>query len=147
MQPEKPDKNYLQNLNLIDLISECHLHLRQVILERREQSGNRGISHTESHLLARIRQTPLSISQVSRIMHVSRQAMQKTAVHLEERGYLTFDYIPGNKRDKYMFITEKGVIYCTDNGVLVEQMEEEIEMRIGRVDAGALKETLIKMMG
>ena len=138
-------KSTLSELNLIDLISDSHLHLRRIAEERWKKTGGDDISHTEGHLLARIHQNPLSISEASRLLNISRQAMQKCARGLEERDYLAFEYREGNKRDKYMFLTGKGRSYCLESDAMKGEMESEIAADLGCEQVEILKDLLWKI--
>ncbi len=135
-------KSTLSELNLIDLISDSHLHLRRIAEERWKKTGSDDISHTEAHLLARIHQNPLSISEASRLLNISRQAMQKCARGLEERDFLSFEYREGNKRDKYMFLTGKGLNYCLESNAMKGEIESEIAAGIGHDQVEMLKTLL-----
>lgn len=130
------------NLNLVDLISEKHIELRRVTEKRWEQSANYEISHTEAHLLARINQETLSITQAAKLLNISRQAMQKCAQHLESRGFILFEHKAGNSRDKYMQLTSTGSQYCRDSDLLKKKIEEEIAAILGSQNVDKMKKWL-----
>lgn len=137
-------KNYLENLNLIDLISEKHLVLRRKTEEVWGQVGGAEISHTEAHLLARIDQESITIAKAAKTLNISRQAMHKCAKQLETRGYLQFFYQNGNTRDKIMVLTDLGNAYCKESNALKEKLEKEISEQIGQKNVDILKTYLKK---
>jgi DNA-binding MarR family transcriptional regulator len=137
-------KNYLENLNLIDLISEKHLILRKRSEEVWRQVSSIEISHTEAHLLARINQESITIAKAAKASNISRQAMHKCAKQLEHRGYLQFVYQGGNTRDKFMVLTDLGTTYCKESNALKEKLEQEIAGQIGQENVDILKEYLKK---
>ena len=83
------DKN-LENLNIIDLVSEKHITLRRVVEEQWAANEEEEISHTEALLLAKLYMGKISLAEVARHANISRQAMYKCAKKLEEKGYLVF---------------------------------------------------------
>ena len=129
-------------LNIIDLISDIHTKLRRSAALRWEEEGNEPVSLSESHLLARIALTPLSISEAARITGISRQAVQKTAKALEKRGYLESSYLKDNKRDKYLHLTQRGSDYIKESERMKLQMEKELTDQIGQEDMVKLKKIL-----
>lgn len=127
---------------VIDLISDKHAALRRVAEERWERGAGYAMSHAEAHLLAMVRRGSLSIAQASRLLNVSRQAAQKCASRLEDRGFLTFARAPGNARDKYLLLSPSGLAYCDDSERLKRLIEREIEDAIGSERLSALKDLL-----
>jgi DNA-binding MarR family transcriptional regulator len=137
-------KNYLENLNLIDLISEKHLVLRKTTEEAWQQVSTIEISHTEAHLLARVNQESITIAKAAKTLNISRQAMHKCAKQLESRGYIEFVYKEGNTRDKFMILTDLGKAYCKQSNELKEKLEQQIAEEIGQENVSILKECLKK---
>jgi len=133
---------YLESLNLIDLISEKHAVLRKEAEERWKVAGFCEMSHTEAHLLACVRRESLSITGAARILNISRQGMQKCARHLEERGFLVFEHPVGNSRDKCMILTGMGMEYCRMSDEMKQEMEKEISRLLGRETVENMKQTL-----
>lgn len=137
-------EDYLEDLNLIDLISEKHLVLRKKAEEVWRQVGGTEVSHTEAHLLARINQKSIAIAKAAKALNISRQAMHKCAKQLEMRGYIQFVYQNGNTRDKFMILTDLGKAYCKESDTLKEKLEQEITERIGQKSVDILKAYLKK---
>ena len=129
-------------INVIDLISETHTRLRRRVLLRWEESGNESISQSETHLLAKINMNPLTISEAARQTGVSRQATQKTASKLIDKGYVTFRHQDDNRRDKYMFLTSRGKNYIELSEKMKRKMEEDMMKKIGSDRINELKEIL-----
>lgn len=127
----------INNLNIIDLISENHIKLRRIVEDRWIESNEEEISHTEGFLLAKISMGKISIAEVARQANISRQAMFKCAKKLELRGYLKFT-------NKYAELTDKGLAYCKKSIKLKEDIEKEIINNIGQKNLELLKEILNK---
>ena len=136
----------LDKLTVIDLISEQHTVLRKYAEDKWKDVSDIEFSHTELFLLSKVEYSKLSISQAAGIIKISRQAMQKCAKKLEERGYIKFEYMDGNKRDKYMALTDSGKACCKVNNRLKEDLEREIGERIGEDSLNFLRSILGKSL-
>ncbi len=132
-------------INIIDLVSETHQRLRQRVGDRWVDSGNEAIAQSESHLMARVALRALSLAEAARQMGISRQAVQKTASKLRDKGYLEFRQRGENRRDKYMFLTSAGHRYIELSENLKLEMEEEIMTRVGSDDIQFLKKILLNL--
>lgn len=130
----------INNLNLIDLISEKHISLRREVEERWSKSGDEEITHTEAMLLAKINMGKISIAEVARQANISRQAMHKCAKKLEEKGYLEF--IASESNQTYTSLTEKGSLYCKKSNDLKEKIEQEIAENLGEENIKLIKKLL-----
>lgn len=132
----------IDNLNIIDLISEKHIALRREVEERWGKSGEEEINHTEAMLLAKINMGKISLAEVARQANISRQAMHKCAKKLEDRGYLRF--ISNENNQTYTTLTEKGILYCKKSNELKEKVEKEIEDILGKENLKIIKNMLEK---
>ena len=130
----------INNLNIIDLISEKHITLRREVEERWSKSGEEDITHTEAMLLAKINMGKISLAEVARQANVSRQAMHKCAKKLEEKGYLEF--IANESNQTYTSLTEKGSLYCKKSNDLKEKIEQEIAENLGEENIKLIKKLL-----
>ena len=77
---------YLENLNIIDLLSEKHAKLRKMVIETWIEMGEESVSDTESYMLALVEREKLTVAQLGRIIGISRQGAHKCAKSLIERG-------------------------------------------------------------
>ena len=120
--------SYLENLNIIDLLSEKHAILRKMVIQRWIEMGEESVSDTESYMLALVERNKLTVAQLGRIIGISRQGAHKCAKSLIERGYLT----------------DKGMRFCRETLILKEKFEEEIKNNIGEKEFEVLKKCLNK---
>ncbi len=132
-------------MNIIDLISETHHKLRKDVIDRWCREGNEPVSRSEGHFMARVHIKPASISEIARSMGISRQAAQKCAVSLEDRGFLEIRRFSRNKRDKFPSLTSKGKDYIVKSEAMKNQMEKEITESIGKEKIQVLKKTLMEL--
>jgi DNA-binding MarR family transcriptional regulator len=132
-------------MNIIDLISDTHQRLRKEAYQRWIKAGNKAVSQSESHLMSKIVSGPLSLSDAARKMAISRQAAQKTALSLEEKGFLTYEKVSDNKKNKFLTLTEKGYDFIRCSETLKIQIEREIVDRVGADEIMALKDLLPRL--
>ena len=131
-----------QSLNIIDLISEKHAKLRRMVIETWVERGEERVSDTESYMIALIEKNELTVSQIGRIIGISRQGAHKCAKGLIERGYIIIENQDVNSRDKILSLTEKGLRFCKETLILKEEFETNIINSIGEDKFKILKECL-----
>lgn len=127
------------SLTLIDLISEKHAQLRKTVEKKWEEQSEIYFSHAEWHLLAKIEQKCITISQAASIIGMSRQAMQKNVKKLENQGYITSSFKDGNKRDKFLYLTKTGDECCKKSNQLKIKLELELKKLLGEKEIERLK--------
>ena len=129
----------LHELNLIDLLSEKHFTLRKKVIDSFEEELNK----TETHILAILEaHHTLSISEISRIINLSRQGAHKSVQGLLSRGYVRGVQIEDNLRDKYLTLTEKGLQANAHMLNIKQQLEHEITHKLGVSNVELLKKLL-----
>ena len=119
-------KEYLENLNLIDLVSEKHKKLRKFFLDEWSKIHEINFSETDMHLLSILNIRKMTIAESARKMNISRQAVHKFSKLLLENGYIYLENIEGNHKEKLMVLTPKGLEICKDMLLLKTQIEEKI---------------------
>ncbi|KTD85623.1 MarR family winged helix-turn-helix transcriptional regulator [Paenibacillus etheri] len=131
--------NHLQEMNLIDLLSEKHLVLRKIVTDQDPDQINK----TESHILAVLEaHQMLSISEISRIINISRQGTHKSIQGLLSRNYVEAVEVEGNQRDKNIILTQKG-IECNQRMMITKiELEQRIANKLGAANVELLKSLL-----
>jgi DNA-binding MarR family transcriptional regulator len=131
--------NHLQEMNLIDLLSEKHLVLRKIVTDQDPDQINK----TESHILAVLEaHQMLSISEISRIINISRQGTHKSIQGLLSRNYVEAVEVEGNQRDKNIILTQKG-IECNQRMMVTKiELEQRIANKLGAANVELLKSLL-----
>lgn len=129
----------LQEMNLIDLLSEKHLALRKKVT----QMDPDNINKTESHILAVLEvHSMLSISEISRIINISRQGTHKSIQGLLSQGYVEAVEVAGNQRDKHIVLTPKGIECNRKMLVIKKQLEQQIINKLGNKKVELIKALL-----
>lgn len=132
----------LQNLDLIDLLSEHHLQLRRICELSWNDSSDIYISNSEWFIMARIYQKQPTISYVSKHVDISRQATHKLIKNLESKGLIAIKSVENNKKDKCLQLTVLGEECYEKNESLKATLEKQIADTIGAEQLALLKDIL-----
>jgi DNA-binding MarR family transcriptional regulator len=133
----------MQNLDLIDLISERHVQLRSITEKLWNNNSKIYISNSEWFIIARIyEKIQPTISYVSKHVDISRQATHKFIKQLEEKGLVKIKNVENNKKEKCIQLTSLGEECYEKNETLKATLEEKIAAKIGAEQLSFLKEIL-----
>lgn len=132
----------LQNLDLIDLISERYLMLRSIVEELWNNNGEIRISNSEWFIMSRIYKKQPTISYVSKDVNMSRQAVHKFVKSLESRGLINITNSKNNNKEKCLQLTSLGEECYEKNLTLKAILEDRITEKIGAERLKILKDIL-----
>lgn len=132
----------LQNLDLIDLISERYLLLRSIAEELWNNSSEIRISNSEWFIMSRIYKKQPTISYVSKNVNMSRQAVHKFVKSLESRGLIIITNSKNNNKEKCLQLTPSGEECYEKNLALKAMLEDRIAEKIGAEKLRILKDVL-----
>ena len=132
----------LQNLDLIDVLSERHIQLRSITEKLWNDTSDIYISNSEWFIMARIYKKQPTISYVSKHVDISRQATHKFIKRLESKGLVKISNLENNKKDKCIQLTKLGEECYEKNESLKAGLEKKIANKIGLEKLGVLKEIL-----
>ncbi|MCG7343585.1 MarR family winged helix-turn-helix transcriptional regulator [Sporosarcina sp. ACRSL] len=137
------DSNFaLQNLDLIDLLSERHSLLRKISEEAWNSQSEIYISNSEWYIMARIYKKRPTISYVTKHVDISRQAIHKFMKQLAAKGLIEIQNVENNKKEKCVQLTALGEDCYEKNEGLKAQLEQKIAEKIGTEQVAILKELL-----
>ena len=118
-------------------MSLCFLSLEsgkvfnKVILNRLQQKGFAGLSEALIILFPYIDQGQnISISELSRQVGYSRQAMHKNIKKLEELGYITLSL--ENQKEKTIHFTFKSEKLMKEANKIINEIESELSLLLGQ---------------
>jgi DNA-binding MarR family transcriptional regulator len=140
-------KPILENLDLIDLISERHLLLRRITEKTWNDRSEISISNSEWFILARIYGIRPTLSHVSKSVDISRQATHKLVRGLESKGLVLIEDSTENNKDKCIRMTPLGEECYEKNLALKGELIERIEEHIGSDNVKLLTEILMAEWG
>ena len=133
----------LEKLDLIDLISETHLKLREISERLWNDTSDLYLSNSEWFIISRIYQKKqTTISSVTKHVDISRQATHKFIKQLEQKRLVVIKAMENNKKEKSIELTKLGEECYEKNESLKAQLESEIANKIGDEKLKQLKEIL-----
>ena len=118
-------------LDLIDLISERHVYIRAHIEKIWNEKYDIKINNTEWHVIAKLYSGMDTIADITRKVHVSRQATHKLIKNLEQKQLIEIFDDQNNKKIKKVRLTDFGVQCYEQYMAIKEQTEASIEQSIG----------------
>jgi DNA-binding MarR family transcriptional regulator len=132
----------LQNLDLIDLLSERHSLVRKISEQTWNAQSEIYISNSEWYIMARIYKKQPTISYVTKNVEISRQAIHKFILKLSEKGLIEIKNVENNKKEKCIQLTPLGEECYEKNAALKAQLENKIAEKIGTEQVTILKDLL-----
>ena len=129
----------LQNLDLIDLLSERHSLVRKISEQAWNAQSEIYISNSEWYILSRIYKKQPTISYVTKNVEISRQAIHKFIIKLSEKGLVEIKNVENNKKEKCVQLTALGEECYGKNEALKAQLENKIAEKIGMEQVTILK--------
>ncbi|MDN7246120.1 MarR family winged helix-turn-helix transcriptional regulator [Planococcus shenhongbingii] len=132
----------LQNLDLIDLLSERHSLVRGISERAWNSQSDIYISNSEWYIMARIYKKQPTISYITKNVEISRQAIHKFIKNLEAKGLVEINNVENNKKEKWIQLTAWGEGCYEKNEGLKAQLEKRIADQIGVEQVQVLKDIL-----
>ena len=132
----------LKNLDLVDMLSERHLQLRNITEKLWNDSNDIYLSNSEWFILARIYENEPTIAYVCKHVNISRQATHKVIRNLEAKGLLEINNVENNKKEKRIRLTTLGNECYKKNELMKANLENEIANNIGAEQLKNLKDFL-----
>lgn len=129
----------LQELDLVDLISERHVLLRGIIEKLWSDSGEIYISNSEWFIMARIYKQQPTISYITKHVDISRQAVHKFVKSLESKGLVEVTNSKNNNKEKCIHLTPLGEECYKKNLAIKAELENRIAKKIGAEKLEILK--------
>lgn len=133
-------ENYLDYINLVDLISDKHAKLRKKVIEAWEENEEERITETESYIIALVQKDRMTVAQIAKKIGISRQGIHKCTKNLIERGYIEIEEGKARSREKYLRLTEKGIYFVDETLKIKKSIENEIIKSIGQQKFDFIKE-------
>jgi DNA-binding MarR family transcriptional regulator len=132
----------LQNLDLIDLLSERHSLVRSISERAWNDQSEIYISNSEWYIMARIYKKRPTIAHVTKNVDISRQAIHKFIKNLSAKGLVEIQNVQNNKKEKCIQLTALGEECYEKNAALKAQLVNKIAEKIGVEQVKILKDLL-----
>jgi len=88
-----------------------------------------------------------SASELGRAMGITKQAAAKTIALLEERGYLTREPDPADKRRVRLRVSERGLSMLRQGEEVFDELRARWEAQVGVAAVAELEQTLRRLAG
>ena len=140
------DNNNYQSFletNFLRLLLEISEWMESEMLELSQNSEYQG-SIAEIKLFNALRGQEKSISELARILGVSRQAVHKTIHKLKDKGYLELVISRNNKKDRLVKITQSGQDIRKEGAEYLMKIERKLSWSIGERNLDYVKEILLE---
>ncbi|MFC5589596.1 MarR family winged helix-turn-helix transcriptional regulator [Sporosarcina soli] len=132
----------LQNLDLIDLLSERHSLVRKISEQAWNDQSDIYISNSEWYIMARIYKKQPTLSYINKHVEISRQAIHKFIKQLAAKELIVIHNVENNKKEKCVQLTALGEACYEKNEALKAQLEQKIAEKIGAEQVKLLKDLL-----
>ena len=101
---------------------------------------------SDARVFVRALRHPQTISEIARELQITRQAAQKSVQRLLKLQVLKLQSIDGNKRDKLVVVTPRGVLASRTAGHQVSLVEQEFAALIGKDKVEEFRRTLVILL-
>lgn len=136
-----PDTD-LQDLDLIDLLSERHTRVRRIIEKDWNETSEIYLSNSEWYIMARIYKKQATLSYINKNVNISRQAIHKFIKGLAAKGLVEVGNVEYNKKEKFIRLTDLGEECYEKSQAMKAQLEKRIADKLGKEQLAVLKELL-----
>ncbi|MEH7383831.1 winged helix DNA-binding protein [Bacillus sp. JJ1521] len=137
----------LENLDLLDTLSERHNQLRFLAEKLWNETSDIAISNSEWYIMSRIYKNQPTIAYVSKNVDISRQATHKFIKNLKAKGLVNVMDVENNKKEKRIELTPFGDECYEKNEALKMKIEQQLADKIGEEHVKLLKNVLIMEWG
>ena len=132
----------LQNLNLIDLLSERHIATRRITEQAWDEESEIRISNSEWVIMAHIYKQQPTIASVTKNLDITRKAIHKFIKNLAAKGLVEVKNVENNKKEKCIRLTALGEACHEKHEILKQRLEVQIANKIGADQLNILKDML-----
>lgn len=132
----------LHELDFIDLLSERHAQLRQLTETAANVDQESKISSSEWYIISIIGAETYTLSELTALVKLTRQAIHKTVKQLEQKELVVLKAVTGNKKEKCVNLTTLGRYLWQRNQAYQQELEQHIKTKIGVAQFEQLKALL-----
>ncbi|BBK26836.1 MarR family winged helix-turn-helix transcriptional regulator [Staphylococcus arlettae] len=132
----------LHELDFIDLLSERHAQLRQLTETAANVDQESKISSSEWYIISIIGAETYTLSELTALVKLTRQAIHKTVKQLEQKELVVLKAVTGNKKEKCVNLTTLGRDLWQRNQAYQQELEQHIKTTIGVAQFEQLKALL-----
>lgn len=135
MDPTRSDSNPVPSPKPLQFVSPIHKATRQIGEFMEADSRARGVEPSEGHLLSYTTlYGPCPVSQLTRVFGHKPSTLTGMLDRLEEKGLLTREPNPDDRRSTLVRVTEDGGRVATELRGMLEELEQSVHQRIAARD-------------
>jgi len=124
----------MKNINLGQLLLQKFLYFDKTLLARINNSKFAPITRSQSMIFASIDDGNFTTSKIALHLGITRQAVHKTVIELEKRGFLSLVVNPNRKSSKNIILSDFGQQCMTFAQKNFDEMETNLSNKIGKKD-------------
>ena len=118
----------------------------QIILETLEKEGFSELTPALLAIFAHLAEAePMSVSSLSTLLGISRQAAHKSVNILEGLGYITLQMRPENRKEKIVVLTERGEVLVKRSLEIIAATEQKMADFLGEKAYQSFRENQQKL--
>jgi DNA-binding MarR family transcriptional regulator len=124
-------------------LSTLHKAVRQITLYLTPTCAALGVSPAEGHLLSYLRSyAPCPIAEIVRVFGIRPSTMTSLLQRLDERGLLTREPDPDDRRSVRIRLTREGMVVADRINRLVRDLESRIGTRVGQRELAGFRSVM-----
>jgi DNA-binding MarR family transcriptional regulator len=124
-------------------LSPIHKAVRQIALYLEPKCAALGVSPAEGHLLSYLRSyAPCPITEIVRVFGIRPSTMTSILQRLDERGLLTREPDPEDRRSVRISLTREGRVVADRINRLVRDLESRIGTRVGQRELAGFRSVI-----
>ena len=143
---QMPTPSEVPVLNLRSLVFFLSMLLDQRVAEFRKSTPYEKLRASDERVFVAASRNTRSISDIARILRISRQSVQSSIQRLASLGLLHLVTTDDNKRDKIVMLTERGQLAAGLAAGMLSIMEGELTEILGDAEYAQLRASLVKIL-
>jgi DNA-binding MarR family transcriptional regulator len=120
--------------NIRNLLYQLAHVIDERLLQYRRGTRYEHVWQSDIRVFVQASRRKMSLSEIARELKVTRQAVQASVKRLRALEVVDLEPIPGNRRDKCVAITPRGLAAQAETVRQVAQIEAEIAVALGNMD-------------
>lgn len=131
--------NTLQNQNIMEILHERYVLIQTAFQQAWEEQSNLIISQTEWKIIGRLEQGELPVAQITKNLHITRQAIHKLIKNLSSKKLIEVHPMKNNKKERCIALSTLGKECYTLYTNIHTEIESKIAMNLGTKQTEDLK--------
>ncbi len=129
--------------NIIHLISQLGQAFEGRLLQFRRGTRYEHVWHSDARVFGQATRRKMTISEIARTLKITRQAVQASVKRLRALDVVDVESIPGNRRDKFVVLTARGLLAQASAVKQVAAIEDDIAKALHPMDLETFRNALM----